>query len=74
MTIVQITKIPLLNSVVIKQKNGHFFISTSDSFIIDKDGLLQLIVELGKIGFIEPIDLVSVINTLSPIPQGKEDS
>lgn len=52
MTTVQITKIPSLNSVVIKQKGGHFFIAAPDSLIIDKDGFLRLIEELGNVGFI----------------------
>lgn len=50
--IVKLTRIPPLNSVVIKQENGHFFISTPNSIIIDKAGLVRLIEELGYIGFI----------------------
>lgn len=52
MTVLKLTQIPLLNSIVIQQSDGHFFIAAKDSFIIDKDGLLQLLEELGNIGFI----------------------
>ena len=62
MTKVTITQIPLLNSVVIRQADGHFFISTSDSFIIDREGLLALIYELVSIGFIPTKNLEWIIN------------
>ena len=60
MTTVQITKIPSLNSVVIKQEGGHFFIAAPNSIIIDKAGLLRLIEELGNVGFISWQELEEV--------------
>lgn len=65
MTQVTITQIPLLNSVVIKQKEGHFFISTSDSFIIDRVGLLMLIKELVVVGFLDKEDLQDMVEILT---------
>jgi hypothetical protein len=38
-----VTKIPHLNTVVIKQRGKHFFISTRDSIVIDVPGLSFLI-------------------------------
>ena len=62
MTVLKLTQIPSLNSIVIKQEGGHFFIAAKDSLIIDKAGLLQLIVELTKIGFISSEDLSSILS------------
>ena len=56
MTVLKITRIPQLNSVVIKQEGGHFFIATPNSFIIDKEGLMRLMWELVKLGFIDESD------------------
>lgn len=58
---VKLTKIPQLNSIVIKQEGGHFFISAPNSIIIDREGFLQLIKALVDIGFIEEIDLTSIL-------------
>ena len=49
---IKLTQLPLLNSIVIKQSGGHYFIATQDSIIIDKEGLLELIWQLSKVGFI----------------------
>lgn len=38
-----VTKIPHLNTIVIKQKGGKFFISTRDSVVIDIVGLSFII-------------------------------
>jgi hypothetical protein len=38
-----VTRIPKLNTIVLKQRNGNFFVSTKDSFIIDIQGLSFLI-------------------------------
>lgn len=65
MTTVFITKIPLLNSVVIKQKGGHVFIAAQDSFIIDKIGLLSLIEELVDIDFIDKVDLEDMVELIT---------
>lgn len=59
---VKITQLPLLNSVVIKQEGVHFFIAAPNSLIIDRDGFLQLIIQLTKIGFITPEDLSSILS------------
>lgn len=62
----KLTRLPLLNnSIVIKQSGGHFFIAAENSFIIDKAGLLQLLVELGKIDFIEPYDLENISDEIN---------
>lgn len=58
MTLLKLTKIPQLNSIVIKQEGGHFFIAAPNSFIIDKDGYLRLVKELLEIGFISEEDLL----------------
>lgn len=55
--VVRLTKIPQLNSIVIKQEGGHLFIAAKDSIIIDKDGLLQLVYELMKINFVDIYDI-----------------
>lgn len=55
--IVSLTKIPQLNSIVVKQEGGHLFIAAKDSIIIDKDGLIQLIYELMKINFLDIYDI-----------------
>jgi hypothetical protein len=60
MTVLKITRIPQLNSIVLKQEGGRFFIATPNSFIIDRDGLLRLVVELGKIGFVTSTDILKV--------------
>jgi hypothetical protein len=38
-----VTRIPYLNTLVIKQVGGRFFISTQDSIVIDVPGLSFLI-------------------------------
>lgn len=53
MTLLKLTKIPQLNSIVIKQEGGHFFIATPNSFIIDKEGMYILISELVDRGFLD---------------------
>lgn len=58
---VKLTKIPQLNSIVIKQEGGHFFISTPNSFIIDEKGLLDLLEALVNIGFISTEDLKELV-------------
>ena len=54
---VLLTKIPQLNSVVIRQRNGRLFIAAKDSIVIDKIGLIELIKELVNIGFLTPEDI-----------------
>lgn len=58
MTVVKLTQIPQLNSIVIKQEGGHFFIAAKDSIVIDKTGLLILIAELIGMGFIDTQDIM----------------
>jgi hypothetical protein len=38
-----VTKIPHLNTIVLRQQNGHFFVATKDSFVIDVYGLSFII-------------------------------
>jgi len=38
-----VTKIPHLNTIVIKQRNGQLFVSTRDSVVIDIPGLAFII-------------------------------
>ncbi len=61
MTLLKLTQIPSLNSIVIKQEGGHFFIAAKDSFIIDKAGFLQLVEELTKVGFLNVEDISQII-------------
>lgn len=35
----KVTRIPFLNTIVIKQTGGKFFVSTTDSIVIDIPGL-----------------------------------
>lgn len=59
---VKITQLPYLNTVVIKQSPGsRFFVAATDSFIIDKAGLIKLIEELVRMGFIHPEDISSIV-------------
>lgn len=74
MTKVEITKIPLLNSVVIKQTGGHAFIAAKDSFIIDKEGLLRLIEELANVGFITEEDISQLSARIGLGNENKENS
>lgn len=60
MTTLKLTKI-LDSSIVIKQEGGHFFIATPNTFIIDKLGLLRLITELVKVGFLNEQDLMAAL-------------
>lgn len=69
---VRLTKIPQLNSVVIRQYGGHLFISAPNVVIIDKDGLLNLIAELGRIGFISNPELVRIQNEVFPMPKSRK--
>ncbi len=61
-----LTRLPLHNnSIVIKQTGGRFFIAAENSLIIDKDGLLQLILELGKMDFIDMMDVMDLEDKLA---------
>lgn len=40
---IKVTKIPKLNTLVIQQEGGHYFISAQDSIVIDVPGLALLI-------------------------------
>lgn len=64
MTVLKITRIPQLNSVVIKQEGGRFFISTPNSFIIDKPGFLTLIYELAMLEFVGEKELMDIVNEI----------
>ena len=55
--VVQVTLLSSLNTVVLKKVSGNLFVSTPNSFIIDKDGLLLILKKLMEIGFISIEDL-----------------
>lgn len=59
--VVKLTKIPQLNSIVIKQEGGHFFIAAPNSFIIDENGMLQLIEALVDCDFLSTEDLKEIV-------------
>lgn len=42
----KLTKIPNLNTIVIKQSGGKFFLTSRDSIVISEEGLLELLKEL----------------------------
>jgi hypothetical protein len=42
-TSIKITKIPHLDTIIIKQRGGRFFISTKNSIVIDVTGLYIII-------------------------------
>ena len=57
----KLTRLPHLNdTIVIKQEGGHYFIAAENSFIIDKEGLIRLITELGKAGYLQKEELESI--------------
>lgn len=58
---VEITKLPVLDSVVVKQSGGHFFISAPNSIVIDKNGYLGLFKALVEIGFITVEDISQLV-------------
>lgn len=63
----KLTRLPHLNdTIVIKQEGGHFFIAAPDSFIIDKAGLMKLLTELVKVGYINPEELIDIIEEVVP--------
>ncbi len=74
MTVLKLMQIPQLNSVVIKQEQGHFFIATPNSLIIDKAGFLKLVVELYRIGFLQTQDISKLVEELGEINANKENS
>lgn len=68
-----LTRLPLLNdTIVIKQSEGRFFLASQDSIVIDKAGLLQLVVELCKLGYITPVEMVVIQNEAFPLPEWKK--
>ena len=59
--ILKITKIPLFNSVVIRQEGGRFFISAPNSIVIGKENLLLLLEGLLRFEFIDRSDLKELL-------------
>ena len=55
-----ITKIPHLDTMVVKQRGAHFFIAAPDSFVIGKNGFLQLIKGALKVNFISAEDISEI--------------
>lgn len=71
----KLTRLPLLNdTIVIKQSGGHYFIAAPDSIIIDKAGLLRLIEELLRVGYITPAEWAGILNNVFPFPKEEEDA
>ena len=50
----QVTKIPHMNIIVIKQSGGNFFVSTKDSIVIDIFGLSSILKFLLFSGMMSP--------------------
>lgn len=71
---VLLTKIPLLNSIVIRQKNGRLFISAKDSIVIDKSGLMNLIEGLIKVDFLTVEDLSEISARIGTGYEDKQNS
>lgn len=62
---INITKIPHLNALVIKQEeDSRFFISTKDSIIISVPNLAALIKYLVKNGFMDKKILIGILSEL----------
>ena len=61
-TLIKVSKLPHLNSVVIKQSGGHFFIAAPNSFIIDKPGFLEIVNAMLRIDFIGKEDLLKILD------------
>lgn len=60
-----ITKIPLFNSVVIKQLGAHHFISAPNSIVFGKESYLLLLEGLLRAGFIQDQDLVAIVSKVN---------
>ncbi len=71
---VLLTKIPQLNSVVIRQRNGRLFIAAKDSIVIDKPGLLGLVEELVNIGFLTEEDISELSSRIGLGNEDKQNS
>lgn len=57
-----VTKIPNLNIIVIKQRNGNFFVATRDSFVIDIVGLSFILKFLVMSGMVSPKVLEGILD------------
>ena len=55
-----ITKIPHLNIIVIRQRGIHYFLAAPNSFLIDKEGFLNLIKGALSIDFITKEELSGI--------------
>jgi len=58
----KIIKIPNLNTIVLKQHGGKFFLTTRDSFIIDTAGFYLILEFLVKNNMLELEVLERIIN------------
>lgn len=57
-----LTKIPNLGLIVIRQQAGtRFFVSAPNSIIIDRYGMRELIKGMISIGFLDSVDISSII-------------
>jgi hypothetical protein len=59
---IEILKIKNLNVLVIKNKNGRFFLPTGDGFIISIPNLAALLIALIKLGYLSPKVLEGVLS------------
>jgi len=57
----QVSKIDKLNTIILKQTERGFFISTKDSFVIDIAGLSQIIKFLVFTGMLSPRVLAGIL-------------
>jgi hypothetical protein len=58
---IKVTKLDKLNTLVIRQENGKYFLATEDSFIIDISGLAYLLKFLLFNGFISDRMLMGLL-------------
>lgn len=70
----KLTRLSQLDTVVIKQEGGRFFISTPNSIIIDKAGYLWLMEVLIKSGFINTKDVQEVALRLTAFGWRKDNN
>ena len=58
---IKVTKIPNLNTLVIKQEGGRYFLAAEDSIVIDVPGLSYLIKFLLFSGYLSPRTLEGIL-------------
>lgn len=58
----RITKLPHLNTVVMRQRGKNFFIATKDSIVIDIGGLTKIIEFLVMSGMLDHTELERILD------------